>query len=127
MSSRGRLGRGFVLTTVTQYRDADRSHPDLPEGAHYDQYRIGGTSLSSPLLAGVMALADQYAGQPHGFINPVLHQRTLGTTGITDVRHVTGAMIRHDFANGLDASNGIVNVDPNLGLPGHVNPNPAWL
>jgi hypothetical protein len=32
--------------------------------AAYDEYRIGGTSLSSPLFAGVMALADQAAGTP---------------------------------------------------------------
>ena len=32
----------------------------FPDGVvQYDEYRIGGTSLSSPLFAGVMALADQ--------------------------------------------------------------------
>ena len=33
----------------------------FPEGAHYDEFRIGGTSLSSPIFAGLMALADQAA------------------------------------------------------------------
>ena len=46
----------------------------FPDGTYYDQYRIGGTSLSSPLFAGVMALADQAAGGPLGFVNPLLYK-----------------------------------------------------
>ena len=42
---------------------ARRPDADVPRrDAKYSEYRIGGTSLSSPLLAGVMALADQQAG-----------------------------------------------------------------
>ncbi|HEX4705634.1 MAG TPA: S53 family serine peptidase [Pseudonocardiaceae bacterium] len=33
----------------------------------------GGTSLSSPLFAGIEALADQAAGGPHGFVNPAVY------------------------------------------------------
>jgi len=40
----------------------------------------GGTSLSSPLVAGIEALADQAAGGPHGFVNPLLY--LLHNTGI---------------------------------------------
>jgi subtilase family serine protease len=36
------------------------------------EYRLG-ASLSSPLIAGIMALADQAAGHPHGFANPVFY------------------------------------------------------
>jgi subtilase family serine protease len=32
-----------------------------------------GTSSSAPLWAGVIALADQQAGQPLGFVNPALY------------------------------------------------------
>src|SRR5512138_393884 len=39
----------------------------FPTGPEYGEYRIGGTSLSSPIFAGLMALADQSAGSPHGF------------------------------------------------------------
>ena len=45
----------------------------FPEGVSYGEYRIGGTSLSAPLFAGVMALADQRAGVHHGFANPWLY------------------------------------------------------
>jgi subtilase family serine protease len=34
----------------------------------------GGTSAAAPLWAAVIALADQYAGRPLGFVNPALYQ-----------------------------------------------------
>ena len=57
----------------------------FPNGTHYGEYRIGGTSLSSPLMAGVIAIADDAAGFAHGFINPALDQ-LLGTRSLHDVR-----------------------------------------
>src|SRR4029079_17353910 len=53
------------------------------DGTYYDEYRIGGTSLSSPLLAGVMALADQAAGHAHGFASPALYAKA-GTSAFHD-------------------------------------------
>ena len=58
----------------------------FPEGTDYDEYRIGGTSLSSPLMAGIMALADQAAGHPHGFANPLFYAHA---NAFHDVRSVT--------------------------------------
>lgn len=57
---------------------------------------IGGTSLSAPLLAGIMALADQRAGMPHGFINPTLYLMR-GTGGLRDVTggHRSLAVLRN--------------------------------
>ena len=49
----------------------------------YDTYRIGGTSVSCPLFAGVMALADQRAGHAHGFANPALYRRCAGAPTAT--------------------------------------------
>ena len=37
----------------------------------YSEYRIGGTSVASPLFAGMMALADQAAGHSIGLFNTV--------------------------------------------------------
>jgi subtilase family serine protease len=34
----------------------------------------GGTSAAAPLWAAVIALADQYAGHPLGFVNPALYE-----------------------------------------------------
>ena len=80
----------------------------FPEGVSYDEYRIGGTSLSSPLFAGVMALADDVVGVHHGFINPTIYRKLAGTSAITDVKHVKGAVVRVDYANGVDASDGTI-------------------
>src|SRR5207245_224533 len=88
-----------------------QSFPDCPGGAPscYDEYRIGGTSLSSPLFAGVMALADQAAGGPHGFANPALYARK-GSAAFRDVTSPSKTMaeVRVDYANTVNASDGLV-------------------
>src|SRR5207248_2446033 len=45
----------------------------FPDGTYYDQYRIGGTSLASPLFAGMTALAFQHAGHGAGLLNPTIY------------------------------------------------------
>jgi len=40
----------------------------------YDLYAAGGTSAATPLWAGVIALADQYAGRPLGLVNPAIYR-----------------------------------------------------
>ncbi|TVT20541.1 S8/S53 family peptidase [Amycolatopsis rhizosphaerae] len=79
----------------------------FPDGVYYDQYRLGGTSLSSPLLAGVMAVSDSLVGFHHGFINPVAYFAGTAIGAISDVAHVDGAVERVDYANGVDASAGL--------------------
>jgi subtilase family serine protease len=76
--------------------------------ATYSEYRIGGTSLASPLFAGVMALADQSAGFQHGFANPALY-RVAGSAAFHDIVPSTGqlAVVRNDYANKVDASGGV--------------------
>ena len=80
----------------------------FPDGtAKYSEYRIGGTSLSSPIVAGIMALANQAAGHPLGFANPLLYG-LAGSSSFTDVTSPssTVAMVRVDYVNGVDASDG---------------------
>jgi subtilase family serine protease len=77
----------------------------FPEGNHYDEYRVGGTSLSSPIFAGLMALADQAAGHAHGFANPLFY---ANPGGFYDVLSVKTAVARRNFNNGVDASAGTV-------------------
>jgi len=80
----------------------------FPDGtAKYSEYRIGGTSLSSPIVAGIMALANQAAGHSLGFANPLLY-RLAGSSSFTDVTSpsATVAMVRVDYVNGVNASNG---------------------
>jgi subtilase family serine protease len=69
-------------------------------GTYYDEFRLGGTSLSSPLLAGVMADADQAAGAPHGFANPAFYA-LAGSSAYRDVvspKQLTG-VVRADYIN----------------------------
>lgn len=77
----------------------------FPEGARYDEYRIGGTSLSSPIFAGLMALADQAKGAPHGFANPVFY---ANPGAFYDVLSVKTAVARRNFVNGVDGTAGTV-------------------
>ncbi len=77
----------------------------FPEGSHYDEYRIGGTSLSSPIFAGIMALVDQAAGHPHGFANPLFYKNAAV---FYDVLSVKTAVARRNFVNDVDATNGTV-------------------
>jgi subtilase family serine protease len=80
----------------------------FPDGAYYDQYRIGGTSLASPVFAGIMAVADSRDHFHHGFINPVIYKLTSRTPAISDVKHVDAAVERVDYANSVDASDGLL-------------------
>jgi subtilase family serine protease len=77
-------------------------------GVHYGEYRIGGTSLSSPLMAGVQA--DAQAGRDRiGFANPLIYSLARGRGNVYYDVTPQGDQgnIRSDFINGLDATNGI--------------------
>jgi subtilase family serine protease len=61
-------------------------HQTFPNGvAKYSQPRYGGTSLASPLLAGVIADADQTAGGTVGFINPAIYALSSVRGAIDDI------------------------------------------
>ena len=80
----------------------------FPDGtAKYSEYRLGGTSLSSPILAGIMALADQAKGSPHGFANPRFYALS-GSAALHDVVAPASpvAVVRVNFNNSVDASAG---------------------
>ena len=83
----------------------------FPDGVHYGQFKEGGTSLASPLLAGVIADTDEAAGVSEGFINPTLYKAYSADPGaIRDIVPPTdpnaSSVIRVDYANTVDASDG---------------------
>jgi subtilase family serine protease len=79
----------------------------FPKGVKYDEYRIGGTSLASPLMAGVVADTAQHASSRLGFLNIAIYKLAAAHIGaFTDVTPVAGANVRPDFANGVDKFNG---------------------
>jgi subtilase family serine protease len=118
---------GKVPTSVSEYYGAARMRavPDIsaagdpntgfevgetqvfPDGTYWAQYRIGGTSLSSPLMAGVVAVADQFTHRSLGFINP-LYYDLIGTPALHDIKAPSSpvAQVRTDYANFLDSSAG---------------------
>jgi subtilase family serine protease len=85
----------------------------FPKGTFYGQFKEGGTSLASPLLAGVVADADQAAGQSLGFLNPVLYKADKQTPSVfNDILAPTSpnstAVIRVDYANTVNSSDGFL-------------------
>jgi subtilase family serine protease len=83
----------------------------FPNGqVKYSEYRIGGTSLASPVFAAIQALAQQEQGFPLGFADPALYARHGLLHDVTD--HPFGpkvglAVARVDFVNSVDASKGL--------------------
>ncbi len=95
---------------------------EFADGTYYDQYRIGGTSLSSPLFAGLMADADQAARGSLGFVNPLLYHVDSGSQksgAFYDVLPAgKQAVIRNDYLNGESAEGGILTTARILGMEG---------
>src|ERR1022692_1279124 len=65
--------------------------------------RFGGTSVACPTFAGIEAAAQQAAGRPLGFANPVIYAR-FGTAAFRDVtNHPFGpghlAQVRNNYTN----------------------------
>ncbi len=79
----------------------------FPNGVYYDQYRIGGTSVSSPLLAGVIARTDEAAGRSLGFANPSLYSLYGHPNAIYDVLAAGKQdQSRADYANSIGPGDG---------------------
>jgi subtilase family serine protease len=96
---------------------------EFPDGTYYDQYRIGGTSLSSPLFAGVVADADQAVGAPLGFVNPLLYgldrSPSSAAGAFFDVLPAgKQALVRNDYLDGVDANEGTITTARGLGYEG---------
>lgn len=92
----------------------------FPDGSQqYSEYRIGGTSLAAPVIAAVQALAQEArGGKAIGFANPAIYAK-YGSKAYHDVTDTpTGkelAVARVDFANGYDATDGLVTSVRSLG------------
>jgi subtilase family serine protease len=109
----GSYGAGRAVPDVAM--DADPTTGMLigqtqtfPDGVSYGEFRIGGTSLASPLFAGMTALASQHAGGRLGFLNPALYQQA-GSSLFSDVKGAPAqpGNVRPDYVNGVDGSDGL--------------------
>jgi subtilase family serine protease len=76
-------------------------------GKAYDEYRIGGTSLASPLFAGMTALSLQHAGHAVGLLNPTIYASRKAFTDVKGNPPEAGD-VRVDFVNGENADDGLL-------------------
>jgi subtilase family serine protease len=113
----------------------------FPDGVYYDEYRIGGTSLASPLFAGMTAVTTQHAGGRLGFLNPAIYAQ-YESNAFTDIKGspTDAGNVRSDYINGVDAADGLrytvrtFNQDSSLAVAegwddvtGIGSPNAGWL
>ncbi len=109
-AAQGRTGR--AVPDIAAFGDPNTGYligqtQTFPDGTvKYSEYRIGGTSLSSPIMAGIMALADQAKGSAHGFANPAFYA-SAASGAFYDVLHQDGAVVRVNYNNSVDASAGL--------------------
>jgi subtilase family serine protease len=109
-TAQGRTGR--AVPDISANADPNAGYligesQTFPDGTvQYSEYRVGGTSLSCPLVAGIMALSDQAAGAPHGFANPLFYAHAGAFTDVTSPAS-TVAVVRTNYNNSIDASAGL--------------------
>jgi subtilase family serine protease len=109
-SAQGRTGR--AVPDVSADGDPNTGYlvgetQTFPDGTvKYSEYRLGGTSLACPLMAGIMALADQSLGKPHGFANPVFYGHPGDFTDVVSPAS-TVAVVRTNYVNSVDVSGGL--------------------
>jgi subtilase family serine protease len=129
------FGRPSYQNGVTHVTGTRRGIPDISMDAScaspvavYGSYVGGGgwqtscgTSLATPLMAGLVALADQVAGHPLGLINPALYKMSAArspgladvTTGDNSVRADDGTATIQGFraTPGYDLASGVGTVN----------------
>ena len=76
-------------------------------GTYYAEYRIGGTSLASPMFAGMTALALQRSGTGGGLLNPAIYANKAAFRDVDGPLQDVGT-VRVDFANTVDDSKGYI-------------------
>jgi subtilase family serine protease len=96
-------------------------------GGHNYLIAVGGDSVATPLWAAVIALADQYAGQRLGFVNPALYRIGASasarqafhdvTTGSNNVTFGTRMIAGYQAAPGWDPVTGWGSPDAQLLVP----------
>jgi subtilase family serine protease len=96
-----------------------------PPGINYGEFRLGGTSLSSPLLAGVQAVAQ--GGARLGFANPRIYRLAEQSYPYYDVTPQGDAgNARSDYVNGINADDGILYSVRTFDQDSSLTTGPGW-
>ena len=88
---------------------------------------IGGTSASTPMWASIVAIGDQLAGHPLGFINPGLYKIAQSSSYNQDFHDITSGnnslngVPGYNATQGWDASSGLGSPDATTLLPALIN------
>jgi subtilase family serine protease len=101
-----------------------------PAGVHYGEYRIGGTSLACPLLAGVQADIEASTHIRVGFANPFIYQADRTPILRSLFYDVTPqgdqGNVRDDYVNGENADNGTVDSVRTFNQDSSLTTAPGW-
>ncbi len=109
-----------VITTANKGSKTLRNSPDVAGEANYDFYSCadqipcqvgwGGTSFSTPMWAGYMALVNQQAvanGNPVlGFVNPAIYALGVGSGYTADFHDITSGSNGYTAVKGYDLATG---------------------
>lgn len=105
----------------------------FPAGTRYGQLLVGGTSLATPLMAGMEALAIQAAHGRLGWINPAIYaQARRRARTFTDVlpTYDDRAAVRPFYKNPFDPAKGEVyllsTLGDSVGFGTRLKPAPGW-
>ncbi len=103
-------GRGRGVPDVAMLADPNTGFltgetQTFTDGTYYDESRVGGTSLASPLFAAMAAIKSGVGGHRLGFLNPSIY---LGRSGFADVAGplVDPGNVRVNFVNSENANDG---------------------
>ena len=97
-----------------------------PAGVHYGEYRVGGTSLSSPLFAGVQAVAQSGVGRRIGFANPFIYAAFRSHVYYDVTPQGDAGNVRSDYANGQNADGGIIYSVRTFDQDSSLTTGPGW-
>jgi subtilase family serine protease len=97
-----------------------------PAGIHYGEYRIGGTSVSSPLFAGVQAVAQSGTGRRIGFANPFIYFASRLHVFYDVTPQGDAGNVRADYANGQNADGGVAYSVRTFDQDSSLTTGPGW-
>jgi subtilase family serine protease len=105
----------------------------FPNGVRYGELRLGGTSLASPLFAGIEALAVQSTGGRLGWIDPALYQeaRRRAPT-LTDIGAADDdlAVVRPQAVDPFNPAAGVIyglrTLSDSVGFGVRLTPSAGW-
>jgi len=104
-------GSSYVLCERDQNGNGSNTPCDLEEGEFLD---AGGTSVSTQVFAGIMALVDQKNESAEGLINPVLYAlAAAGGHTCTSAANPSSSCIFYDVADGSTNSMPCATSSPN--------------